>query len=62
MKGCKYILSIIAFLLAVSAAVIAVITYKDQIIEFFGNAKEILCPFCREKAKKSDEFSDFADV
>ncbi len=56
MKAARFLLKLIAILLAVGAAVCCVIAYWDKIAGVCSTLKSKLCPCCRD-----EEFDDYAD-
>ena len=62
-KGLKWAISLIAAIVAVTAAVIAVIAFQEELSSSFGRLKRACCnaiPF--RKRATEDEYADFADV
>ena len=59
MKGLKVLISLVAALVAVSAAVCAIVVYQEELQKLYRDCAD----YCRKTlGGKKDEYADFADV
>ncbi|MCL2563045.1 MAG: hypothetical protein FWE08_03305 [Oscillospiraceae bacterium] len=59
MKGMKLIITLASALVVLSAAVVAVVIFQEELTKFFCSCRD----YCTKTlGGKKDEYSDFADV